>query len=63
MPGDIDGFELCRQIKSDSSTSHIPVILLTAKILDEHKIQGYNCGADAYLCKPFSPDVLIARVQ
>ncbi|WP_304475458.1 two-component regulator propeller domain-containing protein [uncultured Duncaniella sp.] len=63
MPGDIDGFELCRQIKSDSSTSHIPVILLTAKILDEHKIQGYNCGADAYLCKPFSPDVLIARVN
>lgn len=63
MPGDIDGFELCHQIKSDSSTSHIPVILLTAKILDEHKIQGYNCGADAYLCKPFSPDVLIARVN
>lgn len=63
MPGDIDGIELCRRIKSDSSTSHIPVILLTAKILDEHKIQGYNCGADAYLCKPFSPEVLIARVN
>ncbi len=63
MPGDIDGLELCRQIKSDNSTSHIPVILLTAKILDEHKIQGYNCGADAYLCKPFSPEVLVARVN
>ena len=63
MPGDIDGFALCRRIKTDSSTSHIPVILLTAKILDEHKIEGYNCGADAYLCKPFSPEVLIARVN
>ena len=42
MPGDIDGFALCRRIKTDSSTSHIPVILLTAKILDEHKIEGYN---------------------
>lgn len=63
MPGETDGFELCRKIKEDSSTCHIPVILLTAKILDEHKIQGYNCGADAYLCKPFSPDVLIARVN
>lgn len=63
MPGDIDGLELCRRIKTDSSTSHIPVILLTAKILDEHKIEGYKCGADAYICKPFSPEVLIARVD
>lgn len=63
MDGDTDGFNLCRRIKADSSTSHIPVILLTAKTLDEHRVEGYNCGADAYLCKPFSPEVLIARVN
>lgn len=63
MPGEIDGLELCRRIKSDSSTSHISVILLTAKILDEHKVEGYKSGADDYICKPFSPDVLIARVN
>lgn len=63
MPGDIDGYALCRQIKSDPSTSHISVVLLTAKTLDENKIEGYKCGADAYLCKPFSPDVLIACVN
>ncbi len=63
MPGDIDGYALCRQIKSDPSTSHISVVLLTAKTLDENMIQGYKCGADAYLCKPFSPDVLIACVN
>lgn len=63
MPGDIDGFELCSRLKSDSSTSHIAVILLSAKTFDESKIKGYNCGADAYLCKPFSPDVLMARIE
>lgn len=63
MEGEYDGFTLCRRIKQESSTSHIPFILLTAKTLDEHKVEGYNCGADAYLCKPFSPEVLIARVN
>ena len=63
MPGEIDGYSLCRQIKSDPSTSHISVVLLTAKTLDENKIQGYQCGADAYLCKPFSPEVLKACVD
>ncbi|MDE6394315.1 MAG: response regulator, partial [Duncaniella sp.] len=63
MPGEIDGLELCRRIKSDGSTSHIAVILLTAKTLDEHKVEGYKCGADDYICKPFNPDVLIARVH
>lgn len=58
MPGDTDGYALCHQLKTTSCTSHIPVILLTAKVLDENKIQGYNAGADAYLCKPFNPDVL-----
>ncbi len=63
MPGDTDGFELCRQLKADHTTCHTPVILLTAKALDEHKIQGYECGADGYMCKPFSPDVLLARLN
>ena len=63
MPGDINGYALCRQIKSDPATSHISVVLLTAKTLEENKIEGYKCGADAYLCKPFSPDVLIACVN
>lgn len=63
MDNDMDGFNFCRRIKANSSTSHIPVLLLTAKTLDEHRMEGYNCGADAYLCKPFNPDVLIARVN
>ncbi len=63
MPGEIDGYTLCREIKQNPSTSHLPVVLLTAKTLDENKIYGYECGADAYLCKPFSPDVLIACVN
>lgn len=63
MPGEIDGFELCRRVKNNNPTSHIPVILMTAKALDENKIEGYNCGADAYICKPFNPDVLSALVS
>lgn len=63
MPGDVDGFELCRRVKNNNPTSHIPVILMTAKALDENKIEGYNCGADAYVCKPFNPDVLSALVD
>lgn len=63
MPGKTDGYELCRQVKSNQKSSHIPVILLTAKTLDQNKVQGYNCGADAYLCKPFNPEVLVACVN
>ncbi len=63
MPGDVDGFELCRRVKNNNPTSHIPVILMTAKALDENKIEGYNCGADAYVCKPFNPNVLSALVD
>lgn len=63
MPGDTDGYDLCRQVKSNPESSHVPVVLLTAKTLDQNKIQGYNCGADAYLCKPYSPEVLIACVN
>ena len=59
----IDGLQLCNEIKSDLVTSHIPVILLTAKILDDNRIEGYMQGADAYLTKPFDPKVLISRID
>ena len=58
----IDGFELCRLIKSDVSTSHIPVILLTAKDSLQDKQEGYETGADSYITKPFSVSLLKTRV-
>lgn len=57
----MDGFECCRRIKHEVSTSHIPVLLLTACSLDEQRVSGYESGADAYLPKPFSSAVLSAR--
>ena len=59
----MDGLECCRQLKNDPATSHIPLLMLTACSMDEQRIQGYDCGADAYLSKPFSPAVLIARCR
>ena len=63
MMADIDGIELCRRIKNDISTSHIPVILLTARTGVSSKIEGLECGADAYIEKPFSPDQLKAQIS
>jgi len=62
MPG-IDGFELCRRLKSDIHTSHIPVILLTARTTDQSRIEGLQLGADDYITKPFNMDMLLLRVQ
>ena len=59
----MDGLECCRQMKNDPATSHIPLLMLTACSMDEQRIQGYDCGADAYLSKPFSPAVLVARCR
>ncbi len=57
----MDGLECCRRIKGEVSTSHIPVLMLTACSMDEQRVQGYESGADGYLSKPFSGAVLRAR--
>lgn len=60
MPG-MTGYEVTRKLKSEFSTSHIPVILLTAMGLPENHLEGIESGADAYITKPFSPALLLAR--
>jgi two-component system, OmpR family, alkaline phosphatase synthesis response regulator PhoP len=62
LPG-IDGLEVCRNLKSDSLTRHIPVIMVTAKGEDADIVTGLELGADDYITKPFSPRVLLARVR
>lgn len=59
----MDGFEFTRQLKNDTATSHIPVILLTAQSLAEQREEGYDSGADSYLTKPFSGATLLARIN
>lgn len=58
----MDGFELCHEVKNDFEISHIPILLLTARNLDEDILQGYQTGADGYLSKPFNMNILKARV-
>jgi len=62
MMPQMDGIELCQKLKLELSTSHIPVILLTACSLDEQRIIGFQSGADDYISKPFNSDVLTARI-
>ena len=59
----MDGLECCRRIKEEVSTSHIPVVMLTACSLDEQRVEGYESGADGYIAKPFSGEVLKARCR
>ena len=59
----MDGLAFCRQLKTDKAISHIPVILLTARSLDEQRAEGYEHGADAYLSKPFSLRLLLSRID
>ena len=59
----MDGYALCRTIKTDPDLNHIPVILLTAKAGEESKVEGLETGADDYIYKPFSADELLARAE
>ncbi|MEY3500200.1 MAG: hypothetical protein RL308_1869, partial [Bacteroidota bacterium] len=59
----MDGFDLCENIKTTLITSHIPVILLTAKTSSTHQDKGYIIGADAYITKPFNSSILVTRVD
>ena len=56
----MDGWEVCRQIRKDSK---VPIIMLTAKSEEKDELQGFDCGADEYVSKPFSPKILTARVD
>ena len=59
----MNGMECCRHLKSEPQTSHIPVMMLTAYAMDEQKIEGYECGADSYISKPFSAQLLKVRLR
>ncbi len=59
----MDGFEMCQAVKNDENTNHIPVILLTALSEDEQKIRGFQKGADAYIAKPFSEELLLTQIK
>lgn len=59
----MNGLECCRKLKTELQTSHIPVMLLTACSLDEQRIQGFECGADSYISKPFNSKLLLVRLR
>lgn len=59
----LDGLELCNRLKINIQTSHIPFILLTARVSDETRISSYKAGADSYISKPFNLEVLLARID
>jgi putative two-component system response regulator len=62
MPG-MDGYEVCRRLKADAATRHIPVIFLTAKVEIEDEQKGFDAGAVDYITKPISPPIVLARVK
>lgn len=62
MPGK-DGYELCRTLKTDIETSHIPIVLLTAKASEESVVRGLETGADDYITKPFNTSILLTRIK
>lgn len=62
LPG-IDGLEVCRRLKADPDTAHLPIVMVTAKGEESDIITGLELGADDYVTKPFSPKVLIARIR
>ena len=60
MMDGMDGYEFCRTVKDNPELSHIPVVMLTAKVAEEDKIAGYKNKANAYITKPFNPELLVA---
>ncbi|MCJ7662907.1 MAG: response regulator transcription factor [Desulfobacterales bacterium] len=62
LPG-MDGFAVCRQLKNDVRTAHIPIVMLTVKGEESDIVVGLELGADDYITKPFSPKVLLARLK
>jgi len=62
LPG-MDGLEVCRELKRESNTASIPIIMLTAKSQESDKVVGLELGADDYITKPFSPRELVARIK
>jgi two-component system phosphate regulon response regulator PhoB len=62
LPG-MDGLDVCKQLKNNTQTAHIPIVMLTAKGEDSDVVVGLELGADDYITKPFSPKVLLARVK
>jgi len=62
LPG-IDGLEVCKLLKNDQKTAHIPIVMLTAKSEEADMVTGLELGADDYVTKPFSPRVLLARIR
>ena len=63
MLPDMGGFDICRILRNDTNTAHIPIIIATAKSADTDIVSGLELGADDYITKPFSPKVLVARVK
>ncbi len=63
MMPDVDGLELCRHIRASEMTNHIPLVIITARVTDEDRMQGIKAGADAYLYKPFLADELLLRIE
>jgi len=60
---DVDGYQVCRELKQDIKTSHIPIILLSVKFTEAEIIRGLETGADDYITKPFTLDILLSRVK
>ncbi len=63
MMPEVDGLELCRRIRSSEMTNHIPIIIITARTTDSDRLNGFEAGAEAYLCKPFLAEELLLRVS
>ena len=63
MPGGMDGYEVCKILKSDSTTKKITIIFLTAKGQEVDKEKGFDAGGDGYFAKPFSPLKLIEKIE